>query len=134
MVLTCSDNTMFSDLTVSVTLHWNSLLICLSLVGLLAPEGQGACLICHCIPSTCCLVAKLCLTLCDPIDCSPPGCSAHGISQATVLEWCGLSSPSPGNFLTQGLNLRLLHWQEDSLPLSLLGIPSTLPEETQALR
>ena len=27
------------------------------------------------------LVAKLCLTLCDPMDCSPPGPSVHGISQ-----------------------------------------------------
>ena len=26
-----------------------------------------------------CLVAQLCLTLCDPIDCSPPGSSVHGI-------------------------------------------------------
>ena len=28
-----------------------------------------------------------CPTLCDPMDCSPPGSSAHGISQARVLEW-----------------------------------------------
>ena len=28
-----------------------------------------------------------CPTLCDPIDGSPPGSSAHGISQARVLEW-----------------------------------------------
>ena len=28
------------------------------------------------------LVAKLCLTLCDPMDCSPPGTSVHGILQA----------------------------------------------------
>ena len=99
MGLTCSENTMFSDLTVSVTLHWNCLLICLSLVGLLAPEGQGACLICHCVPSTC-LVAKSCLTLCDPIDYSPPDCSVHGISQTTVLEWVVISFsrefPDPG--------------------------------------
>ena len=27
------------------------------------------------------------LTLCDPMDCSPPGSSAHGIFQARVLEW-----------------------------------------------
>ena len=27
-----------------------------------------------------------CLTLCDHIDCSPPGCSVHGILQARVLE------------------------------------------------
>ena len=28
-----------------------------------------------------------CLTLSDPMDCSPPGFSAHGIFQARVLEW-----------------------------------------------
>ena len=35
----------------------------------------------------CCLVAKSCLTLCDPMDCSPPGSSVHGISQARIVEW-----------------------------------------------
>ena len=32
-------------------------------------------------------VAQLCLTLHDPIDCSLPGSSVHGIFQARVLEW-----------------------------------------------
>ena len=32
-------------------------------------------------------VAQLCLILSDPMDCSPPGSSVHGISQARVLEW-----------------------------------------------
>ena len=32
-------------------------------------------------------VTQLCLTLSDPMDCSPPGSSIHGIFQATVLEW-----------------------------------------------
>ena len=32
------------------------------------------------------LLAQLCLTLCDPIDCSPPGSSVHGIIQARILE------------------------------------------------
>ena len=32
-------------------------------------------------------VAQLCLTLCDPMDCSPPGSSVQGIFQARVLEW-----------------------------------------------
>ena len=32
-------------------------------------------------------VAQLCPTLSDPMDCSPPGFSAHGIFQARVLEW-----------------------------------------------
>jgi len=30
---------------------------------------------------------QLCPTLCDPMDCSPPGSSIHGIFQARVLEW-----------------------------------------------
>ena len=32
-------------------------------------------------------VAQSCLTLSDPLDCSPPGSSIHGIFQARVLEW-----------------------------------------------
>ena len=32
-------------------------------------------------------VAQLCPTLSDPMDCSPPGSSVHGILQARVLEW-----------------------------------------------
>ena len=34
-------------------------------------------------------VAQLCPTLRDPMDCSPPGSSVHGIFQAGVLEWDG---------------------------------------------
>ena len=30
--------------------------------------------------------ASSCLTPCDPVDCSPPGCSVHGILQARILE------------------------------------------------
>ena len=37
------------------------------------------------------LVAQLCLTLCDPMDCSLPGSSVHGILQARILEWVALS-------------------------------------------
>ena len=32
-------------------------------------------------------VAQSCLTLLDPMDCSPPGSSVHGIFQARVLQW-----------------------------------------------
>ena len=35
----------------------------------------------------CVLVVQLCLTLCDPMDCSPPGFSVHRILQAGILEW-----------------------------------------------
>ena len=38
------------------------------------------------------LVAQSCLTLCDPMDCSPPGSSVHGILQARILEWVAFSS------------------------------------------
>ena len=36
-------------------------------------------------------VAQLCLTLCDPMDCSLPGSSVHGIFQARILEWVAIS-------------------------------------------
>ena len=36
-------------------------------------------------------VAQSCPTLCDPIDCSLPGSSVHGIFQARVLEWVAIS-------------------------------------------
>ena len=67
-------------------------------------------------------VAKLCLTLCDTIDCSPQGSSVHEILQARILGWIPISS-SRGIFLTQGLNLGLLRLQADSLPLSHPGSP-----------
>ena len=38
------------------------------------------------------LVAQLCLTLCDPVDCIPPGSSVHGILQARILEWVTIPS------------------------------------------
>ena len=41
--------------------------------------------------STDVLVAQLCLILCDPMDCSWPGSSVHGILQARTLEWVAIS-------------------------------------------
>ena len=52
------------------------------------------------------LVAQSCLTLCDPMDCSPPGSSVHGILQARTLEWVAMPS-STGS--SQGLNPGFLH-------------------------
>ena len=37
-----------------------------------------------------CLVAQSYLTLCDPIDCSPPDLTVHGILQAKILEWVAI--------------------------------------------
>ena len=46
--------------------------------------------------STCCavlcLVAQSCPTLCNPMDCSLPGSSIHGILQARILEWVAMNS------------------------------------------
>ena len=39
-----------------------------------------------------CLVAQSCLPLCDPMDCSLPGSSIHGILQARILEWVAMPS------------------------------------------
>ena len=36
-------------------------------------------------------VAQLCLTICNPVDCIPPGFSVHGILQARILEWVAIS-------------------------------------------
>ena len=44
-----------------------------------------------------CAVIQSCLTLCNPMDCSPPGSSVHGISQARILEQVAVSS-SRGSF------------------------------------
>ena len=41
-----------------------------------------------------CLVNQSCPTLCDPMDCSPPGSFVHGILKARILEWVAISSSS----------------------------------------
>ena len=73
----------------------------------------------------CVKVAQSWLTLCDPMDCTLPGFSAHGILQARILEWvCHFLFQ--GIFPTQGSNpnlLHLLHWQADSLPVAPPGKP-----------
>ena len=38
-----------------------------------------------------CLVARLCPTHCDPMECSPSGSSFHGISRVRILEWVAIS-------------------------------------------
>ena len=48
-----------------------------------------------------CSVAQLCLTLCDPMDCSPLGSSVHGIFETKILE-CVAMLP-PGDFSDPGI-------------------------------
>ena len=84
-----------------------------------------------------------CLTLCDPMDCCPPGSSVHGILQTGVGDtgywiwypgyWSGLLCPPPGDLSNPGIKpeslMSNLHWQASSLLLVpttfLLGIPTT---------
>ena len=96
------------------------------------------CQICVCRiynqPMLCCLVTKLCPSLCNPIDCGPPGPSVHGISQARTrvnchflrrsihaaaaakslqsrLIWCGpIDSSPPGSPIPGILQARTLEW------------------------
>ena len=64
-----------------------------------------------------------CLTLCDPVDCGPPGSSVHGVLQARILEW--VATPFfQGVFPTQGLNPSLGHCRQILYCLSRQGSPS----------
>ena len=67
------------------------------------------------------LVAQLCLTLCDHVDCTLPGSSVHGIFQARILEWVAL--PSPGDLRNPGQNPKSPTLQVDSLPSEPSGKP-----------
>ena len=55
-------------------------------------QQQQIKLLVTCIIIVLCLVTQPCLTLCDPMDCSPPGPSVHGILQAKILEWVAMPS------------------------------------------
>ena len=62
------------------------------------------------------LATQSCPTLCDPIDCSPPGSSVRGIFQARVLAWVAMSLPGdlpdsgfePGSLMSPALASRFL--------------------------
>ena len=72
-----------------------------------------------CLSSCSGLVAQSCPALCNPLDCSSPGSSVHGIFQARILKWVATSSSR--GFSRPRLNSHLLcflHWQVDSLFLS----------------
>ena len=61
----------------------------------------------------CVLVTESCLTLCDPIDRSPPSSSVHGILQARVLEW--IAMPFSKGSSPPRIELRSPTLQADSL-------------------
>ena len=67
-------------------------------------------------------VAQSCPTLCNPMDCSLPGSSVHGIFQARVLEWVVISF-SRGSFPTQGSKPGLPQYWQTLYRLSHQGSP-----------
>ena len=79
------------------------------------------------------MCVQLCLPLCDPVDCSPPGSSVHEIFQARILGRVAISSSKGWIFPNQGSNLCLLHWQVDSLRPSHLASPLLLIVVVQSL-
>ena len=60
------------------------------------------------------LVNQLCPTLCNPMDCSPPGSSVYGILQARILEWIAVRFSR--GFPNPGIQPRSPALQADSLP------------------
>ena len=80
-----------------------------------------------------CMPAKslcLCLTLCDPMDCSPPGSSVLGILQAGILEWVAMPSSRGSSQPTYWTHISYVsstgHWQVCSLQLAIWEAPISL--------
>ena len=68
------------------------------------------------------LVTQLHPTLWDPMDCSPPGSSVHGISQARIREWVAIPF-SRGSSWPRNMNLGLPHCRQILYHLSHQGSP-----------
>ena len=79
-------------------------------------------------------VAQSCLTLSDPMDCSLPGSSVHGIFQARVLEWGAIafSAPSPSMLLQMAKFCSLLWLSSIPLYISTSSLSIHLLMDTEA--
>ena len=96
-------------------LHWQVEFLPLSPPG--KPKSTMLCVLC--------LVAQSCPTLCNLMDCSPPGSSVHGDSPGKNTG-VGCYAFFQGNFLIQGLNPGLLHCKQILYCLSHQGSPRIL--------
>ena len=68
-------------------------------------------------------VAQSCLTLCDPMDCSLPGPSIHGILQARILQWVAISFSRGSSY--PGIEPRSPSLQADALTSEPPGKPKS---------
>ena len=69
-----------------INIYW----IILQSLRIIIPESL--CYGLNCVKCVKALVTQSCLTLGDPMVCSPPGSSVHGIVQARILEWVAMPS------------------------------------------
>ena len=95
--------------------HWQTIAL-----GLCVQQMEKAYYFCVCV-CVCVCVSQSCPTLCDPMECSPPGSSVHGILQARKLEWEPFLSP--GALPDPGIEPGSPVLQADSLPSEPPGKP-----------
>ena len=74
----------------------------------------------RCLRNIVVLVAKSCLTLCDSMEYSLPGCCVHGISEARIQEW--VASSFPRDLANPGIEPMSPALQADSLLMSPIGL------------
>ena len=87
--------------------------------------------VCVCVCVCALRVTQLCLSICHPMDCSPPGSSVHALLQVVILELVPVPS-SRGIFLTHGSNLSLLHLRQILYCLIPRGAPRMLSISTRS--
>ena len=66
--------------------------------------------------------AKSCLTLSDPMDCSPPGSSVHGVLQARILEWVAISSSRGSSWPRNWTRVSYVSWCQSQMETWLLSL------------
>ena len=75
-----------------------------------------------------------CLSLCNRMDCSPPGSSVHRIFQARILEWVAMPSSRESSQLRDGTHISyvscvgrqvLYHWSHLGSPFRCIILPSS---------
>ena len=74
---------------------------------------------------SCVVVAKSCLTLCDAVDCSPPGSSVREIFQARILEWVVISSSRRSSWPRDQTHISCISSTADGFFISWAIFPDT---------
>ena len=76
-----------------------------------------------------------CPTLCNPMDCSPPGSSVHGILHARILEWVAIPSSRRSSWPRVRTHVsHVSYWQMHSLPLAPPGKPIAYMNVAKSLK